>query len=88
MGQVIGQILPLAVGAAISPVPIIAAVLLLMTPRATSTGAAYVRGWLLGLVAFGALVLLSHTRPERRLRAGQRLGSACWSSRSASSSYS
>jgi Sap, sulfolipid-1-addressing protein len=58
MGQVIGQILPLAVGAAISPVPIIAAVLLLMTPRATSTGTAYVLGWLLGLAAFGALVLL------------------------------
>ena len=57
MGQAIGQVLPLAVGAAISPVPIIASVLLLMTPRAASTGTAYVVGWLLGLIALGAIVL-------------------------------
>jgi hypothetical protein len=58
MGRAIGQILPLAVGAAISPVPIIASVLLLMTPRALATGTAYVVGWLLGLIALGAIILL------------------------------
>src|SRR5690242_884766 len=58
MGQAIGQILALAVGAAISPVPIIASVLLLLTPRAAATGSAYVVGWLLGLIALGAIVLL------------------------------
>src|SRR3954471_6429690 len=58
MGQAIGQILVLAVGAAISPVPIIASVLLLLTPRAAATGTAYVVGWLLGLIALGAIVLL------------------------------
>jgi hypothetical protein len=58
MGQAIGQILALAVGAAISPVPIIASVLLLLTPRAAATGTAYVVGWLLGLIALGAIVLL------------------------------
>lgn len=58
MGQAIGQVLPLAVGAAISPVPIIASVLLLMTPQAASTGTAYVLGWLLGMLALGAVVLL------------------------------
>jgi hypothetical protein len=58
LGQAIGQILPLAVGAAISPVPIIASVLLLLTPRGASTGTAYVVGWLLGLVALGAIILL------------------------------
>ena len=34
MGQAIGQILPLAVGVAISPVPIIGVVLMLATPQA------------------------------------------------------
>jgi len=58
MGQAIGQILPLAVSAAISPVPIIASILLLMTPHGTSAGSAYVVGWLLGLIALGAIVLL------------------------------
>lgn len=58
MGHAIGQVLPLAVGAAISPVPIIASVLLLLTPRAVATGTAYVVGWLLGLIAIGALILL------------------------------
>jgi hypothetical protein len=58
MGQAIGQVLPLAVAAAISPVPIIASVVLLLTPRAAATGTAYVVGWLLGLIALGAIVLL------------------------------
>jgi hypothetical protein len=34
MGTAIGQILPLAVGVALSPVPIIAVVLMLMSRRA------------------------------------------------------
>ena len=34
MGQAIGQVLPLTVGVAISPVPIIAVVLMLVTTRA------------------------------------------------------
>jgi threonine/homoserine/homoserine lactone efflux protein len=58
MGHAIGQILALAVGAAISPVPIIASVLLLLTPRGSATGTAYVAGWLLGLIALGAIILL------------------------------
>jgi hypothetical protein len=36
MGQAIGEILPLAVGVALSPVPIIAIILMLGTPRARS----------------------------------------------------
>ena len=34
MGSVIGEILPLAVGIAISPVPLIAVILMLLSPRA------------------------------------------------------
>jgi Sap-like sulfolipid-1-addressing protein len=58
MGQAIGQVLPLAVAAAITPVPIIASVVLLLTPRAAATGTPYVVGCLLGLIALGAIVLL------------------------------
>ncbi len=38
MGQAIGDILPLALAVAISPIPIIAIVLTLGTPRAPRTG--------------------------------------------------
>ncbi len=58
MGEAIGQILPLGVGVAISPVPIIAVVLMLVTPRARSNGPAFVVGWLLGLAVVGAVGLL------------------------------
>ena len=58
MGQAIGEILPLAIGVAISPVPIIAIVLMLGTARAGSTGPAFAVGWLAGLVIVGAIVLL------------------------------
>jgi hypothetical protein len=51
-------VLPLAVGVALSPVPIIAVVLMLVTPRAGVNGPAFVVGWLLGLGIVGAIVLL------------------------------
>jgi hypothetical protein len=57
MGQAIGQILPLAVGVAISPVPIIAIVLMLGTPRARSNGPAFALGWLAGLTIVGGALL-------------------------------
>lgn len=57
MGEAIGQILPLAVGVALSPIPIIAVVLMLVTERARSNGPAFVAGWLVGLAIVGAIVL-------------------------------
>lgn len=42
---------------ALSPIPIIAVVLLLTTPRARTNGPAFVLGWLLGLGVVGAVVL-------------------------------
>jgi threonine/homoserine/homoserine lactone efflux protein len=57
MGSAIGQVLPLAVGVALSPIPIIAVVLMLVTPRARSNGPAFVAGWLVGLGIVGAVVL-------------------------------
>ena len=58
MGEAIGQALSLAVGVALSPVPIIAVILMLVTPRARANGPAFVVGWLLGLAVVGAIVLL------------------------------
>lgn len=58
MSEAFGQILPLAVGVALSPVPIIAIILMLVTPRARATGPAFVVGWLVGLALVGAIALL------------------------------
>ncbi|MBM2823822.1 MAG: hypothetical protein HW413_2568, partial [Thermoleophilia bacterium] len=58
MGQAIGDILPLAIGVAISPVPIIAVVLMLGTPQARANGPAFAAGWVAGLTIVGAIVLL------------------------------
>ena len=57
MGEAIGQVLSLGVGVALSPVPIIAVVLMLATPRGRANGPAFIGGWLLGLGAVGAIVL-------------------------------
>jgi len=58
MTQAIGDILPLAIGIAISPVPIIAIILMLITPKARSNGLAFLGGWLLGLAVVGTIVLI------------------------------
>jgi hypothetical protein len=57
MGQAIGETLPLAIGVAISPVPIIAIVLMLGTPRARSNGLAFALGWVAGLTIVGGVLL-------------------------------
>ncbi len=50
MGGVIGDVLPLALGVAISPVPIIAAILMLLSPKAKGTSVGFLLGWVLGIV--------------------------------------
>jgi len=57
MGQAIGNFLPSAVGVAISPLPIVAVVLMLVTARARVNGPAFVAGWWVGLGIVGAVVL-------------------------------
>jgi len=58
VADAIGQILALAVGVSLSPVPIIAVVLMLGTPRGRVNGPMFVLGWMLGLTVVGALVLV------------------------------
>jgi hypothetical protein len=57
MGAAVGDVLPMAVGVALSPVPIIAIVLMLGTPRARSNGVAFAVGWIVGLSVAGGVVL-------------------------------
>jgi threonine/homoserine/homoserine lactone efflux protein len=57
VGDAIGQTLPMAVGVALSPIPIVAVVLMLVTERARVNGPAFVLGWLIGLVIVGVIVL-------------------------------
>ena len=58
LGEAIGDLLPSAVGVALSPIPIVAVVLMLGTPRAGTNGPAFAAGWVVGLVAVGVIVLL------------------------------
>jgi hypothetical protein len=57
MGQAIGGSLPLAAGIALSPIAIIAVVLMLSSRRAWVNGPAFVLGWLIGLGIVGVIVL-------------------------------
>ena len=57
MGEAIGQMLPFAVGVAVSPMPVVALVLMLVTPKGKANGLAFVVGWIVGLTVVGGLVL-------------------------------
>ena len=64
MNGVIGEILPSAVGIAISPIPIIAAILMLLSPRAKGTSVGFLLGWVAGIVvALVVFTLLSSIIP-------------------------
>ena len=58
MAQAIGQVLSLAVGVSLSPVPIIAVVLMLGTPAGRRNGPAFLVGWVVGLAVVGTIVLV------------------------------
>ncbi len=57
MGAAIGDILGNAVGVAISPIPIIAVILMLFSARATVNALSFLLGWVVGLAAAGGVVL-------------------------------
>jgi threonine/homoserine/homoserine lactone efflux protein len=54
----IGALLPAAIGVALSPVPIIAVIVMLGTPKARTNGPAFAIGWILGLVVVSVIVLV------------------------------
>jgi threonine/homoserine/homoserine lactone efflux protein len=64
VGEAIGQVLAFGVGVALSPIPIIAVVLMLATPKGRVNGPAFLAGWILGLAVVGTIVLLAASGAE------------------------
>jgi hypothetical protein len=58
LSSALGDLLPAALGVAISPIPIIATVLMLLSKRATVTAPAFAVGWVLGITVVLLVVLL------------------------------
>lgn len=58
LGPVIGDLLPSAVGVALSPLPIVAVILMLATPKGRANGPAFAAGWVLGLIVVCVLVVV------------------------------
>ena len=56
MGQAISEVLPFAIGVAISPIPIVAVILMLFSNRAKVNGPVFLLGWVVGLSAVVAIV--------------------------------
>ncbi|MGW4274381.1 GAP family protein [Streptomyces seoulensis] len=57
MGHAVGDVLGLAAGVAISPLPIVAIILILATPRGRLHGTLFATGWFAGLAVLGAIML-------------------------------
>jgi threonine/homoserine/homoserine lactone efflux protein len=57
VGAAIGDVLGLAAGVAVSPLPIVAMILVLATPQGRTNGLLFGLGWLAGLTVLGAVVL-------------------------------
>jgi len=57
VGQAIGDVLPFALGVAVSPIPIIAIIVMLLSARAGSNSAAFLGGWAAGVVGASAVLL-------------------------------
>ncbi len=76
MGGAIGDILPLAIGVAISPVPIIAVILMLFSKKARGNSLAFLGGWVLGMAAVGAIALLLGNAADIGTSSGPSRGAA------------
>jgi threonine/homoserine/homoserine lactone efflux protein len=57
VNEAIGHVLSFGVGVALSPLPIVAVVLMLATPRGRINGPAFLLGWIVGLSVAGTIVL-------------------------------
>ena len=58
MGAVIGELLPLGVSVAISPIPIVAVILMLLSGQAARTSTGFLAGWVTGIVVVTVVVLV------------------------------
>jgi threonine/homoserine/homoserine lactone efflux protein len=59
LSSALGDLLPAALGVAISPLPIIATILMLMSQRAKITAPAFALGWMLGITLVLVVVLVA-----------------------------
>jgi hypothetical protein len=59
MASIIGELIPLAFGIAISPVPIVVGILVLLSPRARSSGVGFLLGWIAGIVGVVLLAMFA-----------------------------
>jgi len=74
MGSAAGEVLPLGIGVAVSPFPIIAVILMLLTKRAKSNAPAFLAGWVVGLAVVGVIVLLILNRMDVSVEEGSWAG--------------
>ena len=58
MGAVIGDLLPLGLSVAISPIPIVAVILMLLSGQAARTSTGFLAGWVVGIVVVTVVVLV------------------------------
>lgn len=66
MGDIIGELLPFAVGIAISPLPIIVVILTLLSPQARTSSMGFLLGWVVGILSvIVVLTAVSTILPDR-----------------------
>ena len=67
MGPVIGEMLPLALGIAISPTPVVATIIMLLSPKGKGTSIGFLIGWVGGIALMTSVfALLSSLLPNAR----------------------
>ncbi|GGD65415.1 GAP family protein [Microbacterium murale] len=74
MGTVIGELLPFALGIAISPLPIIVVILTLLSPKARTSSVGFLSGWLVGIL----VVIVTLTALSTFLPAHNASGPSIW----------
>jgi len=74
MGSVIKEVIPLALGVALSPLPIAAVIVMLLTPAARTNGPAFLAAWMSSLAVIGIVIFvlpgLETSRGEPTMLAG------------------
>ena len=70
MGEPIADLIPLAVAVALSPIPVIAAILMLLSRRAAHASVGFLVGWTAGVGGVSCLFAILESRPGSQTDAG------------------
>lgn len=77
MGSIIGEVLPLALAIAVSPLSIVAVILMLLAPNARRTGPGFLIGWIVGVsIPVTVSVLLAGALPTHDASDGPNIARA------------